>query len=34
VVPIEQAVALAERKIGPVSSGSWPTDKRNFRWGA
>jgi hypothetical protein len=33
VVPIEQAVKLAERKIGPVSSGAWPTDVRNFRWG-
>jgi hypothetical protein len=33
VVPIEQAVALAERKIAPVSSGPWPTDVRNFRWG-
>ena len=34
VVPIEEALALAERKIGPVSPGKWPTDGRNFRWGA
>jgi hypothetical protein len=32
-VPIEKAIALAERKIGPIASGPWPTDVRNFRWG-
>ena len=34
VVPLEEAVLLAERKIATVSSGAWPTDSRNFRWGA
>jgi 6-hydroxynicotinate reductase len=33
IVPIEQALELAERKIAPVSASTWPTAERNFRWG-
>jgi hypothetical protein len=34
IVPIEQAIALAERKVAPMAQGLWPTDERNFKWGA
>ncbi|WP_075217954.1 6-hydroxynicotinate reductase [Mongoliimonas terrestris] len=34
VVPIEAAVALAERTIAPIVEGAWPTAERNFKWGA
>lgn len=34
VTPIGEALALAERKVGPAGGGLWPTDERNFRWGA
>lgn len=34
IVPIEEALALAERKIAPVSHGAWPTAEQNFKWGA
>jgi hypothetical protein len=34
IVPIEQAIALAERKIAPMAQGAWPTSGRNFKWGA
>jgi len=34
IVPIEQAIELAERKIAPVGKGAWPTAEKNFRWGA
>jgi hypothetical protein len=33
IVPIEQAVELAERKIAPLAEGAWPTAERNFKWG-
>ncbi len=33
VVPIEVAVAQAERRIAPVIERAWPTDRRNFAWG-
>ncbi|BBE74860.1 6-hydroxynicotinate reductase [Oharaeibacter diazotrophicus] len=33
VVPIEEAVAQAERRIAPVVERAWPTDRRNFAWG-
>jgi hypothetical protein len=34
IVPIEEALALAERKIAPVAEGAWPTAATNFKWGA
>ncbi|NKN39251.1 6-hydroxynicotinate reductase [Agrobacterium sp. a22-2] len=34
IVPIEEALGLAERKLAPVADRAWPTDGRNFRWGA
>jgi hypothetical protein len=34
IVPIEQAIELAERKIAPVVQGAWPTAEKNFKWGA
>ncbi len=34
VVPIEQALEVAERKVAPIGRGPWPTEGRNFRWGA
>jgi hypothetical protein len=34
IVPIEQAIELAERKIAPVGQGAWPTAEKNFKWGA
>jgi hypothetical protein len=34
VMPIEQALELAERKVTPIGRGPWPTESRNFRWGA
>jgi hypothetical protein len=34
IVPIEQAIELAERKIAPVVEGAWPTAEKNFKWGA
>ncbi|MDB5526449.1 MAG: hypothetical protein JWM58_4212 [Rhizobium sp.] len=34
IIPIEQAIELAERKIAPVAQGAWPTSERNFKWGA
>jgi hypothetical protein len=34
IVPIEQAIELAERKIAPVVRGAWPTAEKNFKWGA
>ena len=33
IVPIEQAIELAERKVAPMA-GTWPTAERNFKWGA
>lgn len=33
VIPIEEAVAQAERRIAPVIERAWPTDRRNFAWG-
>jgi len=33
IVPVEQAIALAERTLAPLS-GSWPMAEKNFRWGA
>jgi hypothetical protein len=34
VVPIEEALAVAERRVGPMGGSPWPTEGRNFRWGA
>ena len=34
VMPIEQALEMAERKVTPIGQGPWPTASRNFRWGA
>lgn len=34
VVPVEQAVDLAERRIAPIAASPWPTAGRNFKWGA
>lgn len=33
VIPIEEAVELAERRIAPLVPGAWPTAERNFKWG-
>jgi hypothetical protein len=34
IVPIEQALEVAERRIGVIGQSPWPTEGRNFRWGA
>jgi hypothetical protein len=34
VVPIEEAIAQAERKVAPIVPEAWPTSERNFKWGA
>ena len=34
IIPVEQAVAQAERKIVPIVEGAWPTSEQNFKWGA
>jgi hypothetical protein len=33
VVPIEQALEVAERRVSPIGGSPWPTEGRNFRWG-
>ena len=33
VIPIEEAVELAERRIAPLVPGAWPMAERNFKWG-
>jgi 6-hydroxynicotinate reductase len=33
VMPIEQALEQAGRRIAPLVSGAWPTAPRNFTWG-
>ncbi|MGM4985375.1 MULTISPECIES: 6-hydroxynicotinate reductase [Rhizobium] len=33
VIPIEQALEMAERRVTPIGRGPWPTESRNFRWG-
>lgn len=33
VIPVEQAVELAERRIAPLVPGAWPMAERNFKWG-
>ncbi|MBP1849190.1 6-hydroxynicotinate reductase [Rhizobium halophytocola] len=33
VMPIEEAIAQAERRIGKVAEGAWPTARKNFSWG-
>lgn len=34
VVPIDEALEVAERKVAPSERAPWPTASRNFRWGA
>jgi 6-hydroxynicotinate reductase len=34
VVPIEEALAVAERRVSPMGGSPWPMEGRNFRWGA
>ncbi|TPW30612.1 6-hydroxynicotinate reductase [Pararhizobium mangrovi] len=34
VVPIDEALEVAERKVAPNDRAPWPTASRNFQWGA
>jgi 6-hydroxynicotinate reductase len=34
VVPLEEALVQAERRIALKSDAPWPMDETNFRWGA
>jgi 6-hydroxynicotinate reductase len=34
IVPLEQALEQAERRIGLQNDAPWPMDETNFRWGA